>query len=1064
VACVWLDGAQCEVLVESGMNEDERQTGERLGRRLADLGTSPESPVMIFYDALDCTQGVRVLMATWLLEGMEKGMGFLPDLTVAGLMGDHMCSPTSQWTGAEISQYSAIALAFFGDIRVDSVIMHGCRPATPYYTVTKAAGPVILEINGKPAISFVDELLHSAIPPESYPFYLIFGVNHGDPWSEYNEDYYASRLCLGIDKDSGGIVMFEPDMVEGTAFQLMFRTLEHDYIKPKIDRVFDDLDGREPVFAVYIDCAGRCSGYAGIDTEDAVVVQKAVADRVPLLGLYTGVEIASIGGRPRGLDWTGVFCLFSRSKDKGAEGVRAGDGGKKRRQAKPVWETGATRAKATQAPVEALIRLSEQNVAKILNIDIVSSAIRVELEQKRRSFSLLSELSSSLRHDSGNEDVFAVVASRVNSALNMQRTVVLRCKDDGNFFAEVLQGYTAEEKSAIARRQIQVPLELLSPDSPVCITGADPADSFGGLREILGLPFFVSTPILLLGEIHALLITGRLVEAGPYLLRLSRSDVETVQALGALLASVLASRRLAEAETRNKIMLNASPIGCVFWDENGMQTDCNAEALSLFGMTDKQAFLRRFYRLSPNTQPDGRPSEKTFQEHLRRTFVSGEAKFFWEFRDISGAPIHSEVVLVRFPKGENYTIAGYLRNLREQGAAADSLKEAREAAERVVKAKNTFLASVSHEIRTPMNAILAMARIAEESKDLSEAQKTMVQHGMRSVHLLTSAIETILDFSRLDSGSLALETTEFSIRDLVRELCGIVNGEATDKGLCFDLSVDPLVPEALTGDPVRVQQALFNIVINAIKFTAVGGVTIRIFNKEPAQAGKITVVFEVRDTGPGMGEEQIDTLFEPLTTGEFSYSRKHGGMGMGLPVSNGLAILMGGRITCESCVGEGSVFWLEIPFGVPEEKPAAAAGQDDESRWDALSGLRVLVAEDNAINQLIIEELLCAVGMQTTITDNGLETLEELETGEYDIILLDIMMPEMDGLACAARIRADRRFDNIPILAMTANAGLEHSEESIRAGMNAHLTKPLEPEQLYRALRQWCTWAREPER
>ncbi|MDR0327293.1 MAG: hypothetical protein LBI05_03245, partial [Planctomycetaceae bacterium] len=251
VACIWLDGVKCEVLVEGGMKKSEEETGIRLGHRLAQEGTTPETPVMLFYDAVDRTQGLRLLMATYLLDGIEKGLGFLPNLSGVGMIGDIGCGASSQWTGNSVSESNAIALAFSGNIRMDCVILHGCRPSTQYYTVTKAAGPVILEINGKPAIQFLDELFESSISPEQYPFFLIFGINHGNRWGKYNEDDYASRLCLAIDKASGGIVMFEPDMVEGTEFQIMFRSLEHGYIKPKIDKVFADLDDREPVFGMY---------------------------------------------------------------------------------------------------------------------------------------------------------------------------------------------------------------------------------------------------------------------------------------------------------------------------------------------------------------------------------------------------------------------------------------------------------------------------------------------------------------------------------------------------------------------------------------------------------------------------------------------------------------------------------------------------------------------------------------------------------------------------------------------------------------------------------------------
>jgi hypothetical protein len=321
VACVWLEGVHCEVLVEGGLAESEEETGKRLGRKLADLGTTRESPVILFYDAIDRTGGgVRMIMATWLLAGLEQELGFLPDLTGAGMLGDYICSPTPQWTGEGMDDHQTIALAFSGDVRIDNVIMHGCRPATRYYTVTKADKQVILEINGQPALQFLDRLLEGAVPPERYPFFLILGVNRGDKWGEFDENHYASRLCLDIDKERGGIVMFEPDMVEGTEFQIMHRSFDLGYMKPKIEGLFENLGGREPVFGFYINCAGRAAGYGGVDMEDAVVLQETVAGRVPLLGIYTGVEIAPIGGRPRGLDWTGVFCLFSVPKGYKREG------------------------------------------------------------------------------------------------------------------------------------------------------------------------------------------------------------------------------------------------------------------------------------------------------------------------------------------------------------------------------------------------------------------------------------------------------------------------------------------------------------------------------------------------------------------------------------------------------------------------------------------------------------------------------------------------------------------------------------------------------------------------
>ena len=316
MAALWLEGVRCDVLSEGGLSGSEEEVGKRLGQKLAALGTTQESPILLFYDAIDRSKGgMRMVMATYLLQGLEQGLGFLPDLNGAGLQGDYVASPTRQWTGSEVAEHNALALAFTGDISIDSTIMHGCRPATGYYTVTKSDEQTILEINGQPALPFIGKLLGSSISPDDYPFFLILGVNKGDKWGEFDEESYASRLCIAIDRERNGIVMFEPDMVAGTEFQIMYRSLDLDYMVPRIERLFERLQGRRPVFALYIDCAGRAAGYGGIDMEDAVMVQKTVNGRVPILGIYTGVEIASVEGNPRGLDWTGVFCLFSVPHD-----------------------------------------------------------------------------------------------------------------------------------------------------------------------------------------------------------------------------------------------------------------------------------------------------------------------------------------------------------------------------------------------------------------------------------------------------------------------------------------------------------------------------------------------------------------------------------------------------------------------------------------------------------------------------------------------------------------------------------------------------------------------------
>jgi hypothetical protein len=312
VACLWLKTIRCDTVFEGDLVKGELDAGRRLGQKLLARGLTPASQVLLFYDSLDHGKdGVRMLMATELLKGMEQSMGFLPNMAGAGMQGDYACTAFRQWAGADIVRHHALVVAFSGDLRMDTEIIHGCRPGSGYHTVTRAERQTVLEIDGQPALRFMRAAIGSAVLPADYPFFLTLGRNLGDKWGDFDEDAYANHLCLAVDEEKEGIVMFESVLEAGTEFQIMYRNLELDYIAPKVERCFARIEGRKAVLALYINCAGRAAGYAGSDLEDALVLQKLVEDRVPLLGMYTGVEIAPVRGRPSGLDWTGVFCLLS---------------------------------------------------------------------------------------------------------------------------------------------------------------------------------------------------------------------------------------------------------------------------------------------------------------------------------------------------------------------------------------------------------------------------------------------------------------------------------------------------------------------------------------------------------------------------------------------------------------------------------------------------------------------------------------------------------------------------------------------------------------------------------
>ena len=312
LAALMLDEVSCELLVEGDLAHGEYPVGQRLGRRLAALGADRDSPMLLFYDSADYSGSApRLVLATPLIDGIENGLGFQPNLVGCGLMGDMIALPTLQWTGGGIGEHTALALLFSGGVHLDSVVMHGCKPATGPHKVTAADGATILEIDGVPALDFIRGIMGESIPVQDYSLFLTFGMNKGGEWEAFDEESCINRLCLSVDETRKGLVMFEADMVTGTEFQIMYRSIDMDYIAPRVERCFTRLEGRKPVFALYINCTGRAAGYAGIDNEDAVEIQKAVAGRAPLLGLYSGVEIGLIMGRPRALNWTGVFCLFS---------------------------------------------------------------------------------------------------------------------------------------------------------------------------------------------------------------------------------------------------------------------------------------------------------------------------------------------------------------------------------------------------------------------------------------------------------------------------------------------------------------------------------------------------------------------------------------------------------------------------------------------------------------------------------------------------------------------------------------------------------------------------------
>lgn len=498
---------------------------------------------------------------------------------------------------------------------------------------------------------------------------------------------------------------------------------------------------------------------------------------------------------------------------------------------------------------------------------------------------------------------------------------------------------------------------------------------------------------------------------------------------------------------RMQLANDSAEIGIWEWNLRTGELNWDEWMYKLYGINESE-FSGAYEAWVNSVHPDDIDSAKSALE----TAIRGEGVYDPEFRvvhpngDIKVIKASAEVI--RDTDGKAVKVIGVNYDVTEKVNAIQVLYEAKLAAENAVKAKSDFLANMSHEIRTPMNAILGGLQLLQDTK-LSRELKTVLSNASFSAQSLLTIINDILDYSKIESNNLQLEHIQFSLTEVLESVKYDLDGQVSNKQVQFIVNKGERYKDYWLGDLVRVKQIILNLASNAVKFTEKGSVKVNIDSRP--YSGKDAIYIQVIDSGIGMTEEAAQRIFERFAQADTSTTRKYGGTGLGMSITTNLIKMMGGEIDVQSQLDKGTTVSVILPLQevdmVSKEKAKKSLSAPD------LSSKQILVAEDNAINQVLIQSMLKSTKAKVTIVENGQLAIDEVKKGSYDIVLMDIHMPEMDGVEAQKQLK--QLFPKLPVIALTANVMKDDVENYIQQGFVAHIAKPIDINQLYGSLKHF---------